>query len=45
MKVLCADGRREFISANLKDFYNQKGITIKYKPLYMHKENGLTKQG
>lgn len=41
MKVLCGNVKEEFISTKLKDFYNQKGITIKYEVLYMKKENGL----
>lgn len=41
MKVFCANGEGEFISAKLKDFCNKKKITIKYATLYMPKENGV----
>ena len=44
MKVLHAYGGREFISAKLKNIYNQKGITINYTALYMYNENGLANQ-
>lgn len=45
MKSLCADGGGEFLSVNLRDFCEKRGITIKYAAPYMHEENGLAKRG
>lgn len=45
MKALRADRGREFISTKLKDFCVKKSITIKYAAPYMHKKNGVAKQG
>lgn len=43
MKILQADGKREFILAKLKSFYEKQGITIKYAASYLHEENRLPK--
>lgn len=45
MQNLRADGGGELISIKLKMFCQDKGITIKYAAPYMHKENGIAKQG
>lgn len=45
MKILQADGWGEFISIKLKSFCEKRGIVIKYATLYVHKENGLPKEG
>lgn len=43
--ILRADGGREFISIKLRLFCKKQGLVIKYAALYMHKKNGLVKQG
>lgn len=43
--ILKADGGREFILHKLWTFCEKKGILIKYKALYLYKENRLAKQG
>ena len=45
MKLLHADGKREFIFKKLKDVCTKKDIMIKYTILYLYKENELAEQG
>lgn len=45
MKVLQADGGREFILVKLQSFRKERGIAIRYAAPYVHKENELAKQG
>lgn len=45
MKILRADGGREFISIKLRLFCEKRGIVIKYLIPYVHEENGLVERG
>lgn len=36
MKILCADRGRTFISIKYRDFYDKKGIVLKYATPYMY---------
>lgn len=38
MKVSFANGMGEFISFKLKNFYNKKGIKIKFRVAYIYSE-------
>lgn len=44
MKILKADGRKEFIVRKFGTFCKKKGISIKYTAAYVHKKNRLIKQ-
>ena len=45
LKTLRADGKSEFISIQLRVFFEKREIVLKYATLYMHEENGLAERG
>lgn len=44
LKILCANGKREFISIKLRIFGKKRGIAVKYVTPYLYMENGLVKR-
>lgn len=45
MKILCIDGREEFISIKLRNFCKKKGIVFKYAVSDIYKKNGIAEKG